>query len=98
MTILKKSRYAKSTVYLIDGKYSIGGRTISKQTKYDDNITHICVDGAKRPDIIAHLYWGKPELFYIVCDWNDIFDPIEDIEIGTKLIIPSNKTIVQEGL
>jgi len=45
------------------------------------------VDG-DRPDLLAHRYLGRADLWWIICDYNDIFFPME-LEPGSVLRIPS---------
>ncbi len=41
-----------------------------------------------RLDLLAHQYLGRADLWWIICDYNDIFFPME-LEPGTVLRIPS---------
>ena len=94
MSILKNSRYENSKVYVIDNSYYIAARKLSIKKDYDDNIIHT-VQGNERIETIANLYWGRPDLYYIICDWNDIIDPLEDLEPGIELVLPSYSKILE---
>jgi hypothetical protein len=41
-----------------------------------------------RIDLLAHRYLGDTRLWWIICDYNDIFFPLE-LTPGTVLCIPS---------
>lgn len=95
--ILKNSRYAKSKVYKLGDKYHIGSREIVKFKNRYDNIIHIVI-GEERLDNIAHKYWKRQDLWWLIADWNDIIDPTNSLESGTQLIIPSFQFIIEEKL
>ena len=88
MSIFEGSRYENSKVYKLDEKYFIGSRKILKKKNYSDNIIHTVIQG-ERLELIAYKYWGIADLYYIICDWNDIFNPLVDLEPGTVLTLPS---------
>jgi len=96
MSIFKNSRYENSKVYFIDNSYYIASRKLIEKKDYDDNITHIVSD-SERIEIIADMYWKRPDLYYIICDWNDIMDPLETLTVGIELTLPSYKKVL-EGL
>ena len=97
MTIYSNSRYKNTKVFKIDNKYSIGIRDLLKSEDYGDNITHIISSG-ERVDSIAYKYWGRSDLYWVICDWNDIFDPLDDIIPGKVLTLPSYQRILEAGL
>ena len=45
-----------------------------------------------RIDLLAHRYLGDARLWWIICDYNDIFFPLE-LQPGTDLRIPSIENI-----
>jgi hypothetical protein len=44
--------------------------------------------GTDRADLLAHRYLGRADLWWIICDYNAIFFPLE-LEPGSVLRIPS---------
>lgn len=46
-----------------------------------------------RLDILAHKYYQNPLLWWVIAQANDIYDPIEPMEIGVILRIPSIETL-----
>jgi len=52
-----------------------------------DDRFHTVVEG-DRVDLLAFRYLGKAELWWIICDYNDVFFPLE-LDAGTVLRIPS---------
>jgi len=83
----KDSRYASCVLYRDGDGESLGTRQrIDATPRYDDRF-HTVTDG-ERLDIIAHRYLGDAKLWWIICDYNDLFFPL-DLEPGTVLRIPS---------
>jgi hypothetical protein len=42
----------------------------------------------KRPDIISQITYGRPDLWWVIFDINDIRQPLFDLKIGQLLRIP----------
>ncbi len=83
----KDSRYASCVLYRDGDGESLGTRQrIDATPRYDDRF-HTVTDG-ERLDIIAHRYLGDAKLWWIICDYNDLFLPL-DLEPGAVLRIPS---------
>jgi len=61
-----------------------------------DDRFHTVVDG-DRLDLLAHRYLDRAELWWIICDYNDIFFPLE-IEPGIVLRIPSVEHVLMRLL
>lgn len=98
MAIYEGSRYQNCKIYKLNDKYHLFDREPLVKKEFDDNITHVITEG-ERLDTIAYKYWGSPDLFYIICDWNDIYNPLESkLEPGATLILPSYKRVIGEEL
>ena len=83
----KNSRYATSILYLDGSEEFLGTRPMIDTSPRHDDRFHTVTDG-ERLDILAHRYLGGADLWWIICDYNDIFFPLE-LEPGTVLRIPS---------
>jgi len=55
------------------------------------------VADGERADLIAWRYFGRPELWWVVCDYNDLFWPL-DLEPGTVLRLPSREHLIMRVL
>lgn len=42
-----------------------------------------------RSDLISHKFYGTVELWWLICERNDIFDPFTEFSFGKEIIIPS---------
>ncbi len=93
MSVLVGSRYEGARVYSEDNKYYIGSRTILEYKEYSDNIIHTTIEN-ERLDQIAYRYWKNVNWWYIICDWNNIFNPTEPLEANRILILPSYNRII----
>jgi nucleoid-associated protein YgaU len=83
----KDSRYAKSVLYTGGGEEFLGARPRIDTSPRPDDRFHTVKEG-DRIDLIAFSYLGDAALWWIVCDYNDIFYPLE-LEVGAVLRIPS---------
>ena len=83
----KNSRYAKCVLYTGNGDEFLGSRPLIDSAPRPDDRFHTVKDG-DRIDLIAFNYLGDASLWWIVCDYNDIFYPLE-LETGMILRIPS---------
>lgn len=81
------SRYAACVLYIDGDQEFIGARQRIDTTPRPDDVFHTVVEG-DRIDLIAYRYLGRAELWWIICDYNDVFLPLE-LEIGIVLRIPS---------
>lgn len=83
----KDSRYAQSVLYTGGGEEFLGARPQIDTTPRPDDRFHTVREG-DRIDLIAFSYLGDAALWWIICDYNEIFNPLE-LESGAVLRIPS---------
>lgn len=81
------SRYAACVLYVDGNQEFIGSRQRIDATPRPDDVFHTVVEG-DRIDLIAYRYLGRAELWWVICDYNDIEFPLE-LEVGAVLRIPS---------
>ncbi len=82
------SRYATCVLYVDGDQEFIGTRQQIDTSPRPDDVFHTVVEG-DRIDLIAYRYLGRAELWWIICDYNDIFFPLE-LPVGQVLRIPSS--------
>jgi len=81
------SRYATCVLY-VDGKEEfLGTRPLIDTSPRPDDTFHAVVEG-DRIDLIAYRYLGSAGLWWVICDYNDLFFSLE-LESGTVLRFPS---------
>jgi len=83
----RRSRYATAILYTGGAEEFLGILVPVDATPRPDDRFHTVVDG-DRLDLLAHRYLGRADLWWIICDYNDIFFPME-LEPGSVLRIPS---------
>lgn len=94
--ISKRSRYAASVLFRDRQGDFLGTRPRLDVTPRQDDQFHTVVDG-DRIDLIAWRYLGDAALWWVVCDYNDLFWPL-DLELGTVLRMPSREHLVMRVL
>ena len=85
------SRYATCVLYVDGSEEFIGTRQRIDTTPQPDDVFYTVVEG-DRIDLIAYRCLGRADLWWIVCDYNDIFFPL-DLVPGTVLRLPSIEQI-----
>jgi hypothetical protein len=83
------SRYATCVLYVDGQDEFLGTRPRIDTSPQPDDVFHTVIEG-ERIDLIAYRYLGRADLWWIICDYNDIFFPLE-LETGTVLRIPSGE-------
>jgi len=81
------SRYASCVLYIDGDQEFIGTRERIDTSPRPDDVFHTVVE-SDRIDLVAHRYLGRADLWWVVCDYNDIFFPLE-LPLGQVLRIPS---------
>ncbi len=81
------SRYAGCVLYVDGSDEFVGSRQRIDTTPRPDDVFHSVVEG-DRVDLIAYRYWGRTDLWWVVCDYNDIACPVE-LGTGAVLRLPS---------
>lgn len=65
-----------------------------KQATGDVFVT-ITADIANRPDLISFKAYGSPEFWWIIYEFNNLRDPLFDLQIGQIIRLPSIDRIKQ---
>ena len=85
--ISQDSRYAGCVLFVDGPDEFVGSRQRIDTAPRPDDVFHSVVEG-DRVDLIAYRYWGRTDLWWVVCDYNDIACPVELVP-GTVLRVPS---------
>jgi len=96
----------KSSVLKPNSRYLQGGTTdINKKRlgwwerfifeKNDVNDVKVYISNryAQRPDLVAYDYYGNPKLEWIVLQYNDMVDTLEEFTAGKTITIPSRDRV-----
>lgn len=43
--------------------------------------------------LLAHRFYGNGLDFWAILDFNEVLDPFDELEIGRRIVIPSNDTV-----
>lgn len=52
-------------------------------------------DVVGRPDLIAEIVYGEPELYWAIMDINNIRQPMFDLTVGLELRIPPRRLVLE---
>ena len=89
--ISQNSRYAGCILYRDSDGDSFGFRQRIDTSPRPDDRFHTVIDG-DRLDLLAYHYLGDVRLWWVICDYNEIFLPLE-LEVGLVLRIPSEERV-----
>jgi len=92
----------KNSVYNTkNGRYTLGGTTevsawaletwIKNPIKSDpsDIVYFVEQKYEGKPQLLGYVFYGDTGLWWIICQYNGILDPIEEIVAGKLLLIPT---------
>ena len=83
----RRSRYASAALYTGRDETFLGARQRIDTSPRPDDRFHTVVDG-DRVDVLAARFLGRAELWWVICDYNDVFFPLE-LDLGAVLRVPS---------
>jgi hypothetical protein len=92
----ERSRYRDCIIYQDGAIQFFGTRQRLDVTPLPDDRFHLVVEG-DRIDRLAYQYLGDPTLWWVICDFNDLFFPL-DLPVGATLRIPSLERVMLELL
>lgn len=81
------SRYSSFPIYYNtkDNKYENG---ITSWLKNTTEYVSIVTEKEETLDSLANYYYGRPDYYWVIADFNRIFDPFEVINKGVYIKIP----------
>ena len=71
--------------------YLEGGLSFMEIDSFDVDIFTVPSYLARRPDLISYAEYGDPDYGWLIMEYNDIFDPWDELYPGRTLKIPSLK-------
>lgn len=90
------SRYAVCVLYVDGQEEFLGIRSRIDASPQSDDVFYTVVEG-DRIDLIAYRYLGRVDLWWVICDYNDVFFPLE-MEPGRVLRLPSVEYVLMNIL
>ena len=57
-------------------------------SRVDYKLHSVAAHEVARPDLIAYQWYRDVRLWWVICDFNDIFDPLADMYAGQVLKVP----------
>lgn len=63
-----------------------------------DSLYTVPQAGVRRLDLISHVFYGVPDLWWVIARVNNLTDPLTAVPVGTVLRIPAKARLAQEGL
>jgi hypothetical protein len=98
-TIRNSTRNSKNGRYVRGGTTEVSGYALEWWDKVDaekDTTDTIYVMEAKyegRPDLLGLAFYDDPGLWWVICQYNGIIDPMTELVEGKTLLIPSEDKV-----
>jgi hypothetical protein len=59
-----------------------------KATSFSHDVGFIPAGYEHRPDLISNIFYGTPSYWWLLMEYNNIFDPFEGFNVGDRILIP----------
>ena len=102
-TIINSTYNKKNGRYVLGGTTEVSAWAIEWWEKNDiapDSSDFIYVMEKKyegRPDILGYVFYGDSSLWWIICQYNAILDPMAELIEGKILLIPQAARITESA-
>ena len=54
----------------------------------NNSIGYVPAGYEHRPDLISNLFYGTPNLWWLILETNNIEDPFESLNVGDRILFP----------
>lgn len=84
--------------------YGVGGEVVAGLQRpptikdASDLVYVVPPTGTNRFDLISQLFYGTPELWWLIAEVNDIVDPLTGVAPGTTIRVPTRERLSKEGV
>jgi hypothetical protein len=69
-------------------------KSLNLQPSSTDTLVTITQDIANRPDLISYKAYGIPDLWWVIYEFNQIYDPLFGLKTGQILRIPDKTSVL----
>ena len=98
VTLPPFSMLSKTPIYSVEGNIVTGLLSPPVLPDPTDTLYRVTMAGERRLDLISHLHYGTPELWWVIALVNDLMDPIAGVASGADLRIPARERLSSLGI
>lgn len=98
VTLPTYSMFTTTPVYEVDGEFVFGLRRESVLPHATDDLWKTTQAAENRLDLVSELFYGVPNLWWVIAAVNNITDPLTGVPAGTQLRIPKAERLADEGI
>lgn len=84
--VLHKGKTIPTTVGSKNYEGTFGG--LQSNFNFPNTIANIPIGYDHRPDLIANLWMGTPDAWWLICERNNIFDIFEQLNSQDRIYLP----------
>lgn len=92
------SMFSSTPVYEVDGEFVFGLRREPVLPHSSDDLWTTTQAAENRLDLVSELFYGVPDLWWVIAAVNSIVDPLTSVPTGTPLRIPKPNRLADEGI
>jgi hypothetical protein len=91
------SRYSRAivTTNRSNKQFILLRRPINLSPDQGDTFFEVTQEVLKRPDLIAQTFYGNPEYWWVIYEFNGIRNPLFDLKLGQVLRIPALDRVLE---
>lgn len=103
VTVLNSTYNKKNGRYVLGGVTEVSAWAIEwwEKNQMTPDVTDFAYVMEKkyegRPDILGYVFYGDPLLWWIICQYNAILDPVAELVEGKILLIPQASRITESS-
>lgn len=98
VTLPPFSMLSKTPIYSVKGNIVTGLMAPPILPDPSDTLYQVTQMGERRLDLISHLHYGTPELWWVIALVNDLIDPMAGVAAGVELRIPIRERLSSLGI
>ena len=97
----------KSSVLKNDTRYNSGGfseisplkvqwweRKLFEKEEFSDRKFTITAQYKFRPDLLSQLFFRRPDLGWVILQYNNIVDLMEELDVGKEIVVPATSRVL----
>lgn len=99
VTLPAYTAFGQTEVYQTrDGEVFFGLMRESVIADATDQIYTVTESGKRRLDLLSELFYGTTKLWWVICQVNNIVDPMQELEVNVELRVPTRDRLAELGI
>jgi len=96
--LVQHSMFMNTPLYGVDGEVVAGLQRPPAIEDPSDLVYVVPTAGVNRFDLVSQLFYGTPDLWWLIAEVNNIIDPLVGVAAGTVIRVPTRDRMSKEGM